>query len=148
MGERIMKAIKQTVISLGIVAACLVGAATFTGTTTKAQPALPAAAKSAKVVKSTSTTKATSTSVAPASVKAPAPSVSQSAPATATANVYQDFVDHSGVKVMPQDQLIAAKNDDGTIQVDVRNNDGDPNVAHLVGTYTYDSTTQQVTNQN
>lgn len=144
MGERIMKAIKQTMVSLGIVAACLVGAATFTGSTTTAQPAT---AKSAKVVKSVPATKTTSSSASTTPVKATVTAASQSNPAVATPNVYQDFVDHSGVKVAPQDQLIAAKNDDGTIQVDVRNNDGDPNVAHLVGTYTYDPATQQVTKQ-
>ena len=61
-----------------------------------------------------------------------------------SSDVYNSFVKDSGVSLNQDQSLVAVQNSDGTYQVDVRSTDGDPNIAHLNGTYTYNPSTGSV----
>lgn len=62
--------------------------------------------------------------------------------------VLASFVDQSNVQKDGNQYLVTPQSQD-KYQIEVRNNQGgDPNVAHLTGTYQYDPTTQQIQTMN
>jgi hypothetical protein len=62
--------------------------------------------------------------------------------------VLTNFVKTSGVQ-QDGNHYYVNKNNDNSYQIEVRNNEGgDPNIAHLTGTYQYDPTTNQLQEMN
>ena len=68
-------------------------------------------------------------------------------PATDT-SVLQKFFAASGVSQANGDSYLVTPKADGSYQVEIRNNSGDPQVASLVGMYQYNPTTNQVQKMN
>ena len=68
-------------------------------------------------------------------------------PATDT-SVLQKFFAASGVSQANGDSYLVTPKEDGSYQVEIRNNGGDPQVASLVGMYQYNPTTNQVQKMN
>lgn len=111
---------------------------------TKEKTAKQASSQSqASSMSSTTSQSTTATSVNSSSATADNNS-SSVANSNVSSDVYNSFVKDSGVSLNQDQSLVAVQNSDGTYQVDVRSTDGDPNIAHLNGTYTYNPSTGSV----
>ena len=62
---------------------------------------------------------------------------------TEEAGIINGLVQAAGLQQENGDQYTVTKGEDGYYQVDVRNSNGDPDVAHLKGIYQYNPTTDQ-----
>lgn len=62
---------------------------------------------------------------------------------TEEAGIINGLVQAAGLQQENGDQYTVTKGEDGYYQVDVRNSNGDPDVAHLKGIYQYNPTTNQ-----
>lgn len=62
---------------------------------------------------------------------------------TEEAGIINGLVQVAGLQQENGDQYTVTKGEDGYYQVDVRNSNGDPDVAHLKGIYQYNPTTNQ-----
>lgn len=156
-----MKTTKKTITSL-LVLALTIGLAGC-ATTNQAVTSHDSNVKTSSVISSSTKAKTAKQASSQSQVSSTSSTTSQSTTATsvnslATVNndsssvansnvssdVYNSFVKDSGVSLNQDQSLVAVQNSDGTYQVDVRSTDGDPNIAHLNGTYTYNPSTGSV----
>ncbi len=72
-----------------------------------------------------------------------------SAPAQSDQQVLTSFVKSSGVQKDGNHYYVTPNKQNNNYQIEVRNNQGgDPNIAHLTGTYQYDPATNQIQEMN
>lgn len=165
MGVRTMKTTKKTLTSMMVlaltlgIAGCATASQAVTTSNNSVKTASVASSSNSSSTKQTSTSQASSASqssaatsassegTAPATSSSAASSTSSSSVANSnvSSDVYNSFVKDSGMSLNKDQSLIATQKSDGTYQVDVRSTDGDPNIAHLNGTYTYNQSTGSVT---
>ncbi|MBC8744303.1 hypothetical protein H5W18_06740 [Lactobacillus sp. Marseille-P7033] len=74
---------------------------------------------------------------------------SNSTPAQSDQQVLTSFVKSSGVQKDGNHYYVTPNKQNNNYQIEVRNNQsGDPNIAHLTGTYQYDPATNQIQEMN
>lgn len=74
---------------------------------------------------------------------------SSSTPAQSDQQVLTSFVKSSGVQKDGNHYYVTPNKQNNNYQIEVRNNQGgDPNIAHLTGTYQYDPATNQIQEMN
>ncbi|MCC4368839.1 hypothetical protein [Limosilactobacillus reuteri] len=126
-----------------------------TSTSVQATSAINTSSTSANSKVANSSEKSTNQTVkAPSSSITSSPS-SQSATTNFTSSTQTDqqvltsFVKTSGVQQDGNHYYMTKNNQNNNYQIEVRNNQGgDPNVAHLTGTYQYDPATNQIHEMN
>ena len=138
--------IKSKVLTSTVMLMAVLGLAGCANANTSAPSSSSSKASSAKVVKDSGSKKATGEKASMSSGQTSSSSVVTS-PATDT-SVLQKFFAASGVSQANGDSYLVTPKADGSYQVEIRNNGGDPQVASLVGMYQYNPTTNQVQKMN